>query len=463
MNAKLALEQLEMAPVSKWHWKTFWILGFALQFNGFLNSSGSAVMADLVAAGWSNNYLNAFFSSAMMIGFFVGSLVAGTLGDNIGRKKTYELCILTFATFSLLAAISPNIYFLIVCRGLMGIGMGGGIVLGYGSFTEFMPARVRGTWSARISLLGNLSPLIALAVSAALIPSTSWRSVFVVGSMASFVILIVVHRKLDESPRWLIESGREAEGIEIVSKVVNQSGPLDEQWLEDNRASEEKDIQSALEKSATKVPIWGFFKGDLGRRTLVATATLVAMNLSLYTITVWVPTIFVNKGIDIKSSLLMSTVMMIGAPVGVWLATLIMDKFPRKKLGSTLIVAVAVLGYTYSIQSTQASILIIGTIMILVLYIYNAFSSAVYAPEIWPTEYKMRGLGIANSIGRVTAILSPYMVAWLLTDFGVTSVFIVLGVLLGLCALILAFFGIETRGRSCEELAVPVSNQPANP
>lgn len=137
-----------------------------------------------------------------------------------------------------------------------------------------------------------------------------------------------------------------------------------------------------------------------------------------------------------------------------FISTLIMDKLPRKKLGSILIVLIATLGYIYANQTTETSILIIGTVMIMVLYIYNAFSSAVYAPEVWPTEQKMRGLGIANSIGRVTAILSPYLVAWLLTEFGVVAVFVVLGILLVSCALILAVFGIETRGKSCEEMAV---------
>lgn len=447
MDERKALAKLKIMPVSRWHLKTFWVLGFALQFNGILNSSGNSVLADLVAIGWSTNYWNAFFSSAMMVGFFIGSLVAGALGDRIGRKKTYELCILVFGVMALIAAVSPNMIFLIVCRGLMGIGMGGGIVLGYGSFTEFIPGRVRGKWSARISLLGNLSPLIAAVLAAVLIPIASWRAMFVVGGVASLIMLFIVHRKLDESPRWLIEAGRVDEGVEIVERVARESG-----FTENNIDVPDGNPCAVVEED--KTPLREFFRGELGRRTLVATATLIAMNLSLYTITQWVPTIFVNQGIDIKSSLVMSMTMMVGAPIGVFISTLIMDKLPRKKLGSILIVLIAALGYIYANQTTETSILIIGTVMIMVLYIYNAFSSAVYAPEVWPTEQKMRGLGIANSIGRVTAILSPYLVAWLLTEFGVVAVFVVLGILLVSCALILAVFGIETRGKSCEEMAV---------
>uniref|UniRef100_UPI0035BE60FB hypothetical protein n=1 Tax=Escherichia coli TaxID=562 RepID=UPI0035BE60FB len=63
------------------------------------------------------------------------------------------------------------------------------------------------------------------------------------------------------------------------------------------------------------------------RRTLVAITVLIAMNISLYTITVWIPTIFVNSGIDVDKSILMTAVIMIGAPVGIFIAALIIDHY----------------------------------------------------------------------------------------------------------------------------------------
>jgi putative MFS transporter len=127
-------------------------------------------------------------------------------------------------------------------------------------------------------------------------------------------------------------------------------------------------------------------------------------------------------------------------------------------LGVVLILLLSVLGYIYSLQRTEWRIVLIGGILIFILYIYNSFSSAVYAPELWPTETKMRGSGISNAIGRIVAICMPYLIAWLLTDFGVTAVFLVLGILLSLCALVLSVFGIETRGKSVEEIAIEREN-----
>lgn len=362
----------------------------------------------------------------MMIGFFIGSIVGGFLGDKVGRKKAYEASIGTFALFSLIAAISPNMYFLIICRLLMGIGMGSGIVLGYGSFTEFIPATSRGKWQARLSFIGNLSPLIATLVCAIVIPKFSWRMVFLIGSFASFVILGYIHKYFTES------LNQEVSDDSINNLVTSYST---------NRTVKEK-----------KIPLSSFFHGALGRRTLVSSVTLIAMNLSLYTINTWVPTIFVNRGIDISKSLTMWAAITIACPLGVFASTFIMDLLPRKYFGAIFILLISILGYVYSIQKSEAYIIIIGFVMMFILYIYNSFSSAVYGPEVWPTEAKMRGLGIADAIGRLVSIFSPYLIAWLLTDYGPIAVFTVVGLLLAICAFILLLFGIETRGKTCEKI-----------
>lgn len=450
--------QLDQLPIGKWHWKIFFLIGFGLQINGFLNSSGSTILADLVDKGWSNNFFNALFSSGMMVGFFLGSIGGGILGDKIGRKKAYQLSLFIFALFSLLAGLAIDIYFLVFCRFAMGIGMGAGIVIGYASFTEFIPARVRGPWSAKISLLGNCSPLIAALVSYLVIPIFGWRMIFLIGSIASFIMLLLVNKFLDESPRWCIENNQKEKGEEILKKVIHETGVNQRFPPVANR--ETNNVSSVKEKKEKKpIPLKGFFKGDLGRRTLVATTVLIAMNISLYTITVWIPTIFVNSGIDIAKSLLMTTIMMVGAPLGVCASMFIMDIFPRKWLGVALILLLALLGYIYSLQTSEIMIVVIGAILIFILYIYNSFASAVYAPELWSTQTKMRGSGISNSIGRIVAILMPYLIAWLLTNFSITVVFIVLGILLSICALILAVFGIETRKKSVEEIAYSKSKK----
>lgn len=447
---KQSEQVLDKLPFSKWHLENFFLLGFGLQINGVLNSSGNSILADLIHKGWSNNYLNAAFSSAMMIGFFIGSLIGGWLGDKIGRKKSNEISILTFAVFSLVAALVPNMFMLIISRGLMGVGMGAGIELGYGSFTELLPAKFRGKWQAMLSCFGNFSPLIASLLCLIAIPTIGWRSVFIICSVSAFVILFFFHKFFKESPHWLLQNGHEKEGECLLNEIVKRVEK--EQGHNIDISVNENNNRKLNSSQKVKIPFKNFFFGALGRRTLICSTTLIAMNLALYTINNWIPTIFVNNGITVTKSLLMTTIMIVAAPLGTYFSTFIIEFLPRKLFGGIFIIAIAILGYIYAQQRSEASILIIGFIMIFILYIYNSFSSAVYATELWPTQVKMRGLGISNAIGRFVAITSPYLIAWILTDFGVVAVFITLGILLGLCALIIILFGIETRKKTINEI-----------
>ncbi|MEG9169000.1 hypothetical protein VXO17_13150, partial [Escherichia coli] len=61
--------------------------------------------------------------------------------------------------------------------------------------------------------------------------------------------------------------------------------------------------------------------------------------------------------------------------------------------------------------------------------------------------------GFVNAVGRIVAVFTPYGVAALLTHYGSITVFMVLGVMLLLCALVLSIFGIETRKVSLEEIS----------
>jgi putative MFS transporter len=121
-------------------------------------------------------------------------------------------------------------------------------------------------------------------------------------------------------------------------------------------------------------------------------------------------------------------------------------------MGIGLLVCMAILGYVYSLQTDMTVISIIGFFLITIVYMYVCYASAVYVPEIWPTEAKLRGSGLANSIGRISGILTPYAVASLLTSAGVKGVFTLLGAVAIVAALAIAFLGIDSRKASVEEI-----------
>ena len=190
-------------------------------------------------------------------------------------------------------------------------------MIGYASFTEFIPPAVRGKWSARLSFVGNWSPMLSAAIGIVVIAFLSWRIMFLLGGAAMLLAWYLSGRYFIESPRWLAGKGQRSAAEKHLQQVESQ-------------IEKEKNIilpawQSAEHRAEVGVEsgsFWLLFKGHMLRRTLVAITVLIAMNISLYTITVWIPTIFVNSGIDVTKSILMTAIIMIGAPFSaaiVWL------------------------------------------------------------------------------------------------------------------------------------------------
>lgn len=444
--------RIDRLPTSKWHYKIFWLIGLGLLIDGVDNYLGGIVLAQLVKNGWSNNYLNGAFSSFTMAGLFLGSLLAGFSGDHLGRKFAYQINLLIFGLASIASAFVTNMTMLIALRGLTGIGLGAEIVVGFATFAEFISAEKRGKWSATLSLVGNCAPplstLICLLVIPLLGPNYGWRAMFLICGVAALILWFARHN-FPESPRWLESQGRYKEVNKIVCDIENEIElehgiklpPVSEQTLEKS-----SDIK--------KIPFTSLFKGTLLKRTILGSFILIGMNTALYSITTWIPTIFVKSGINITKSIVMTTLIMFGAPLGVFITTRIIDKFPRKWMGVILLILIAVLGYIYSLQRSEVMIIILGFSLIVFLYMYVCYASAVYVPELWPTEIRLRGSGVCNAIGRIVTIFTPFGVAWLMTNYGSVAVFITLAGVLIFVALIIATIGIETRQKSIEEISM---------
>ena len=441
--------RLDRLPNSNWHWSMFGMVAFGLLVC-WSNAIGGLVLAQLKELGWTNNSTSAVFSSLTTAGMFVGALFGGIIGDKIGRRKAYILYEVIHIIAMVVAAFSPNMNFLIACRFVMGFGLGALLVTLFAGYTEYMPGRNRGTWSSRVSFIGNWSyPIcstIAMLIAPMLSAQMNWRVQFLIPAALSLIVTAVVYKKFPESPRWLEAQGRYEEAEKIMSEI--------EKRVEAQTNTKLPEITAAAEESKKEkaLPYSALLHGVLLKRVILGSFVLIAMNVVQYTLINWLPTIFMTQGINLKDSIVLNTMSMFGAPFGNFIAMLIMDKIPRKVMGVGLLILIAILGYIYSLQSSMTMISIFGFFLITFVYMYVCYASAVYVPEIWPTEAKLRGSGLANAVGRISGILAPYAVAVLLDNYGVTGVFVLLGSVSVIVAAVIAVIGIETKGVSIESI-----------
>jgi MFS family permease len=163
----------------------------------------------------------------------VGALFFGQLTDRFGRKKLFLLTLGVYIIATLATAASWTAWFFFLCRFFTGAGIGGEYAAINSAIDELIPARARGRIDVLINgsfwvgaALGSLLAIVALNTN--IFPrDLGWRLAFGLGVILGFGVLLV-RRKVPESPRWLFIHGREEEAEEIVSdierEVAEQSG-----------------------------------------------------------------------------------------------------------------------------------------------------------------------------------------------------------------------------------------------
>lgn len=397
----------------------------------------STVASSSLSTGWSTVQENSWFLSAGFVGLFVGSLLAGFIGDLFGRHIAYQLNLLLFGGFTLVGAFAPNMMFLIFCRLGAGVGLGAEIVTGYAMVSEFAPAKSRGKWCTMVSIVANVAPPVSMLLCAFIVPRFTWRPMFVaVGVLAGVVWWM--RRDIPESPRWLALHGRMSEADAIVRR------------LEANGV-EDEDVAD----STTFAKAGGSGRGGMSAKPksvamclFVAVVAAGATNVCLHTFTSWVPTLLLKKGINLSGSLWLSTVMLLGAPVGCIISGLLIDRIGRKKVIVPSFLVTAVFGLLYAAQTRTVPAAIMGFVLTASLYVTLSGVISVYTPELFPTNVRFRCTGVANSFGKLVTAVMPLIVAWMLTAWGQTSIFVAISVIAALAAIVVALFGPETSQRS---------------
>ena len=73
-------------------------------------------------------------------------------------------------------------------------------------------------------------------------------------------------------------------------------------------------------------------------------------------------------------------------------------------------------------------------------------SLATYTAEIYPTQLRALGGGVASAFQRGASVVGTTVVGWVLPYYGINAVFVMFGLFALMGAVVAFFFAIETRG-----------------
>lgn len=448
-------QRLDRLPPGKFHVRMLCLIGAGMFFDGFDIYLAAGVLGALVREGISNVDTNAWFISATFSGMTIGAWMAGVLGDRYGRRFSYQFNLAVFGIASLAAAFAPSIMWLTGFRFVMGLGLGAEIVIGYGTLSEFMPPAIRGRYAALLAVFTNSALLIATFGGFLIIPYLGWRWMFAIAGLGAGVVWLL-RKNLPESPRWLESKGRFAEADRITRHIEEDTMGMPTQAIE--RDQGESRVAAA---SAPIVPISALFKGELRKRTITGIVINIVNNLITHGFITWMPTFFIAEGLTVTRSLGYTTVMTLGAPVGALLGYTMSDTLGRKR-GIVVFSFVALaLGLIYPHMTSPYAVMGSGFCLVATIFILGALSIAGYVPELFPTEIRMRGVGLCSTTGRLANVGIPFLIAFLYNKAGVSAVLELISAGLLVQGLVVAFMGIETKGLALETVNKDVSLAPS--
>ena len=446
VNAGARLDRL---PVSAFHRRIMWVSGAGMFFDGFNIYLAGIVLGATVKSGFSTLAQNAQFVSATFVGMMLGSFVTGFLGDRYGRRFTYQSNLAIFGFASLAAALAPSMRILIPIQFVIGFGLGAENVVGYSTLTEFVPPQSRGKWLGFMTVF-VVTGLPAAALTGALtIPALGWRVLFVLGGIGALVVWYL-RKALPESPRWLESAGRTAEAetllAKIESEVARQRGPL-APFAIAPAVKHSRNVSSLLD--AAILP-----------RMIVGSVSLIVINSLLYGFVTWLPTFFVQQGLSVARSFSYSLVMALGAPLGSAIGAFTADSWGRKPTVIGACLLTILIGSFYPFITTPALLMVTGFALIIPIYVLVALLFAIYIPELFPTEVRLRAAGICNTFGRGAIIFTPFAVVALFKSHGVGGVLVYMIGLLVIEIVVVLTLGVEPRKRRLEEIE---GNSPVAP
>jgi SP family arabinose:H+ symporter-like MFS transporter len=169
-------------------------------------------------------------TSSLLAGCIFGAMCAGLMGDGWGRRKALLLSAALFA-FSAVGSAFPHAlpfgHLVGVPGGFVFARLCGGFAVGAASLlaplyiAEIAPARIRGQLVGLNQMAIVTGILLSYLANWGLtfLGSESWRWMFAVAAVPALLLLVALFF-VPESPRWLMERGREREAMAVLERAA---------------------------------------------------------------------------------------------------------------------------------------------------------------------------------------------------------------------------------------------------
>eukprot|EP01121_Diplochlamys_sp_Union-15-3_P016783 TRINITY_DN5778_c0_g1_i4.p1 TRINITY_DN5778_c0_g1~~TRINITY_DN5778_c0_g1_i4.p1 ORF type:complete len:406 (+),score=35.66 TRINITY_DN5778_c0_g1_i4:328-1545(+) len=351
----------------------------------------------------------------------LGAPFWGIISDKYGRRRAYLFSTIITFVFSIISALSPSFYFLVVTRAIVGFGLGGSSIP-FSLLAEFLPSAKRGVFLCMVQLFWAIGSILEAAIALAVFSNVgnhkyNWRILIVVSSIPAFLSLFC-YFILPESFRYYMNSGNEDKAHELLAKAAiwnKKKAPLNP-------------ILSTREDSRGR--IFDLLKPEFLRVTLLVWMCWFLASFVYYGMVLLVGQVFTHdssSGMSCnitkstspsfspnecslsKQSSIHILITATAELPGVLFTIVFIDLIGRKwTLTLEYIIGAISIGILMFCLNKTIDLLMLSVARAIMTGIFQAVS--VYTPEAYPTHIRSTALGSANAWARIAGVFTPFVV-----------------------------------------------------
>jgi MFS family permease len=393
------------------HWLVFSVASMAWLVDcmdqQIFNLARDGAMEVLVGKRLSIEYAP-YTTSVFLVGWAVGGLILGSLGDRYGRARMLKAAILMYALCTGLSALSTGFWDFCAYRFITGVGVGGVFGLAVALVADSVPDSSRAPalgMLQSLSSFGNIAAgLLGMGIGILAIRHflpfrlQAWQTLFIIGAFPALLILPFM-RRVGEPEKWAKAKAEGAvKGIKFGSyaSMLRHKTWRRHAWL------------GLLACSAGIIGLWGIgnFHPKIVRS--IIDAHYAASSLSAEAVAS-------QKSYWGAVGLLLQNV---GGFLGMFsLAKLAQVKGRRIAFALALLLSflttVLVFKYMRSIDQIFWMLPIMGFGQYSVFGVF-----AVYLPELFPTSLRSTGTSFCYNFGRLLAATAPFTIGQITRNLG---------------------------------------------
>ena len=353
---------------------------------------------------------------ASLFGLFAGALLTGPAADRFGRRPIFAYNMAVLAALSLLQGLAATAPQLLLLRLAIGFLLGTDYVVSKALLTEFTPRRVRGRILGLLSVAwaGGYACAYFVGVALSTRGPDAWLWMLLTSALPCLVVL-PLRITMPESPLWLANHGHAERAATVVRHKLGLgvAPPL--------RAPTLPAIHGRWRQLLS--PAWR-------RRTLVACAFFTCQVIPYFAVGTFVSQVMAAMKLEKSYSggIIYNASLLAGAVAGL----VVVDKLPRRTflIGSFSVAAATMLVLSLWSGMPPALMIVLFAVFAGVL---SAASNLVYVylPELFPTDLRASGIGLAIAASRTGSAISTFLLPVVVAGYGVHAA-------LGACVAVLA-------------------------